>query len=538
MKAFLSMAFILALASTTLADQVILIYAQGNTLFSQGAGKTIRSNTMCSDPEVRRLLGKYDMSYGHQMSSGIVDLLDGYYLFSIGHGKGKEAADSLRAAQYVNTAAVNGSVHFLSGSRREPKDYWYNHTFKWAFGHHHYGCENPTYMPIPHYRQWHLPRGHYDRAWTVTVGDSSNVIAIIDSSFEIDHPDLMPLWAWNTSESADSIDTDANGYPGDTLGWDFGDYYVAGPKYGIGDSDIGHDQRWWEIMPGCTNPWACECDTSWCVCDSTSTYCDENEMKNAWGSNRHGTNMSSIISAQSSESDSLGLAGINWKTKLLPVKIGNQIESRIDVPDSLWASMLKALEYVAIRKSQGLNIIALNMSLTFDGIGNLSVNEDLRFLFDDVFDDLRSIYGILPVGAAGNFRRDEIYFPIYPCRNEDVFCATCVGYYHQQFDYSQYLDNDFTGGLPLGQENVDLCAFGAVDNDCGVNLDPYDEDITKCIATPAGDRFMGQMMGGLLGDHPPSWMVGLRRCRPRARLRHGLTLPGRGLWRIDSCVGA
>ncbi len=210
MKAFLSMAFILALASTTLADQVILIYAQGNTLFSQ-APKTIRSNTMCSDPEVRRLLGKYDMSYGHQMSSGIVDLLDGYYLFSIGHGKGKEAADSLRAAQYVNTAAVNGSVHFLSGSRREPKDYWYNHTFKWAFGHHHYGCENPTYMPIPHYRQWHLPRGHYDRAWTVTVGDSSNVIAIIDSSFEIDHPDLMPLWAWNTSESADSIDTDANG---------------------------------------------------------------------------------------------------------------------------------------------------------------------------------------------------------------------------------------------------------------------------------------------------------------------------------------
>ncbi len=106
---------------------------------------------------------------------------------------------------------------------------------------------------------------------------------------------------------------------------------------------------------------------------------------------------------------SVGLAGINWKTKLLPIKIGNHKESRVDVPDSLWASMAKALEYVAIRKSQGLNIIALNMSLTFDQKGELGeTNDNLRILFDPIFDTLRNEYDILPVGAAGNFKNHSL----------------------------------------------------------------------------------------------------------------------------------
>ncbi len=169
MKVFVCSALLLLLSSPVPADQVILVYTPGNTLFTQGASKTITSSTMCADPAVKRLLDKYDMTIGHQMASDLVDLLNGYYLFSVEQGKGSEIADSLSAITNVKIATINGSVHPLSESRREPLDYWYNHTYKWEEGHHHYGCDDPAYMPIPHYRQWHLTRGQYDRAWKVTV---------------------------------------------------------------------------------------------------------------------------------------------------------------------------------------------------------------------------------------------------------------------------------------------------------------------------------------------------------------------------------
>jgi hypothetical protein len=230
--------------------------------------------------------------------------------------------------------------------------------------------------------------------------------------------------------------------------------------------------------------------------------------------------MSSIIAARSSDDTTLinpgdpeylnsGVAGINWKTKLLPVKIGSPAEFIADVPPPQWDAMLKALEYVVIKKNQGLNIIAVNMSLSFDEQGDLT--SPVPDVFAQKFWDLRYIHGILPIGGAGNSR--IIYengepdgvrgYPVYPCRDPSVFCASCVGYHHQIVSYAQYgdeVDGDYD------YENVDLCAFGADTGSCGINYDPYGSG--TCSDTPFGDiRFPGMMVASSETTHRPGWSV-------------------------------
>jgi len=62
-------------------------------------------------------------------------------------------------------------------------------------------------------------------AWDRTTGDSSVVVASIDSGYDFGHPDLAPI-AWrNTDEVAgNGIDDDLNGYVDDVRGWDAYDH--------------------------------------------------------------------------------------------------------------------------------------------------------------------------------------------------------------------------------------------------------------------------------------------------------------------------
>jgi len=58
-------------------------------------------------------------------------------------------------------------------------------------------------------------------AWLETTGDPGQIIAVIDTGVDLDHPDLVDrIWTNPGEIAGNSIDDDANGYIDDVNGWD------------------------------------------------------------------------------------------------------------------------------------------------------------------------------------------------------------------------------------------------------------------------------------------------------------------------------
>jgi thermitase len=182
-------------------------------------------------------------------------------------------------------------------------------------------------------------------AWDITTGNDNAIIAVIDTGVDYTHPDLAPNMFRNTADCNDNgIDDDGNGYVDDC----YGTNVVAG------NSDPMDDHF-------------------------------------------HGTHVAGIIGAAGN--NSVGVAGVNWKTKILACKFLDANGSGSD------ASAIACLDYVAEMKDRGFNIIATNNS--WGG------SEYSRALQDAI--DAQRERGILFVAAAGNKSSDNDGFPMYPC---------------------------------------------------------------------------------------------------------------------------
>lgn len=108
-----------------------------------------------------------------------------------------------------------------------------------------------------------------ENAWDITTGDSSVVVAILDSGMKLNHPEIANrLWRNYADNNSDNVDDDNNGYKDDYQGWDF-------------------------------------------------AYSD-NTPDDAYG---HGTNVGSIVGMEGD--NGTGLAGVDWNCKLMIGKILN-----------------------------------------------------------------------------------------------------------------------------------------------------------------------------------------------------------------------
>lgn len=265
--------------------------------------------------------------------------------------------------------------------------------------------------------QYALDRMRVRDAWSLTRG-GANVVAVLDTGISFVHSDLAGRIYVNPGESGSGRETngrddDGNGFIDDVNGWDF----VNGDRKPADDND-------------------------------------------------HGTWVSGVIAAN--PNNGVGIAGISWSDKILPVKV-------MDSAGSGYTSDLAAgIRYAA---NSGADVI--NMS-----VGGFPYDVAVKSAIDYAWSK-----GAVLVGAAGNNRREETFYPAsYP--NVVSVSATQA-------------DDEFTNWSSYGTA-VDVSAPGA---------DIQTTDCGGCSTTSAGGSTYMYVSGTSFATPNTAGVVALIRAR-------------------------
>jgi subtilisin family serine protease len=176
-----------------------------------------------------------------------------------------EAIEELKLLPEVLYAEPNGSYSLVSDPRAS-KVQSTMHPPTYGSSHH----TNSSVIPNdPLFsQQWYLNASRIVALWDSTSGDTTGLIAILDSGVDWFHPDLANKIRINYAElnGMPGIDDDGNGFVDDIRGWDF-----------INNDNDPRDD------------------------------------------NSHGTHVAGIVAAEAD--NGIGIAGVDWRAKILPIKV-------------------------------------------------------------------------------------------------------------------------------------------------------------------------------------------------------------------------
>lgn len=181
-------------------------------------------------------------------------------------------------------------------------------------------------------------------------GDTTIVIGIVDSGTDLAHPDLMNQFKHNYADPIGGGDQDTDGYTDNYTGWD-----LAGADYNniVGDNNAQ-----------CTS------------------------------NNSHGSHVSGCASAQTN--NGIGVAGIGWNCKLLPVKCAADNDTR----SSGSGYILMGYEGITYAADHGARVI----NCSWGGTGGGSYGQSII-----TYAAINK--NALVVVAAGNNSVDQAFYP-------------------------------------------------------------------------------------------------------------------------------
>ncbi len=226
--------------------------------------------------------------------------------------------------------------------------------------HHFCNVPNDPYFS----QQWSLNQlSDHDidgsEAWDIETGRSNVTIAIIDMGVDYNHPDLKNnIWVNENEIPNNGIDDDENGFIDDVNGWDF--------------------------------------------------YTNTNNPIDLGG---HGTLCAGI--ASSVTNNNIGIAGVSWNSKIMPLKVHS-------LPISTIEQEARAIIYAA---DNGADII----SMSFGGFYDSKVLRDaVNYAYSK---------GVFLVAAAGNNNHNNKF---YPAAFDNVFSVAATDENDKKADFSNY----------------------------------------------------------------------------------------------------
>ncbi|HET8674299.1 MAG TPA: S8 family peptidase, partial [Blastocatellia bacterium] len=224
------------------------------------------------------------------------------------------------------------------------------------------------------------------------------VVAVVDTGADLTHPDLVAnAWVNPGEVAANGEDDDRNGFVDDINGWNF--------------------------------------------------FSNNNRVFENSFDDRHGTHVSGTIGAAGN--NSLGVAGVAWRVKLMSVKFIGRVEGEIE---GTTADAIKGINYVAAQRNRGINLRAINASW-----GGAEKSQALR---DAIAAAGQA--GILFVTSAGNggddnFGDDIDQSPDYPAAwSKEVSSIISVAALDRTDRLTLYSN--------YGHQTVDVAAPGGVCN--------------------------------------------------------------------------
>jgi subtilisin family serine protease len=149
------------------------------------------------------------------------------------------------------------------------------------------------------------------RAWDITTGNDSVIVAVIDGGIEVSHPDLeFNIWENPGEIPGNGVDDDGNGFADDVSGWNFF----------TDDNQVGPDASLGSFL-------------------------------------NHGTHVAGTIGAVGD--NGVGVAGVAWDCEIISIRIFGNQEGRIIASSS---DTVASINYALALKRAGVNIRVINAS--------------------------------------------------------------------------------------------------------------------------------------------------------------------------------